>query len=281
MALIENKFWGVEDKVAIAIERLQEFEPAEGYYLAFSGGKDSQTIYHLAQMAGVKFDAHYHLTTVDPPELVYFIREQYPDVIIDRPEKTMWELVEKKGFPTRLARWCCSELKEGGGEGRITVTGVRWAESNARRQRKPLEIVTKKKADKMLFDDNDEGRRMFENCTVKGKRVVNPIIDWQDVDVWEFINVILDIPYCKLYDEGFTRLGCIGCPIAQNQRLKHFERWPKYKGAYMRAFARYFPGYLSRCAERAYTPKFQTLEAAWAWWLEDHDPDPDQTVLFE
>ena len=41
-----------------------------GYWLAFSGGKDSIVLHRLAEMAGVKFDAHYGLTTIDPPELV-------------------------------------------------------------------------------------------------------------------------------------------------------------------------------------------------------------------
>ena len=80
MPLVEDNLFGHVDKVQIAIDRLKAFEPKEGYYLAFSGGKDSQCIYHLDKMAGVKFDAHYSVTTVDPPELMRFIREQYPDV---------------------------------------------------------------------------------------------------------------------------------------------------------------------------------------------------------
>ena len=48
----------IVDKVELAIRRLKGFEPPEGYYVAFSGGKDSQCIYHLCKMAGVKFDAH-------------------------------------------------------------------------------------------------------------------------------------------------------------------------------------------------------------------------------
>jgi len=84
--LIEKHIDGyVRDKVAIAMDRLKAFEPEEGYYLAFSGGKDSQCIYHLAVEAGVKFDAHYNLTTVDPPELVRFIKDNYHDVGINYP----------------------------------------------------------------------------------------------------------------------------------------------------------------------------------------------------
>ena len=85
------------DKVQMSIERLQYFEPPEGYYLAFSGGKDSIVIYDLAVKAGVKFDAHYNLTTVDPPELVKFIKQEYPDVERHRPEMNMWQLIVKNG----------------------------------------------------------------------------------------------------------------------------------------------------------------------------------------
>ena len=132
---------GEIDKVQIAIDRLRAFEPPEGYFVAFSGGKDSQCIYHLCEMAGVKFDAHYSVTSVDPPELVRFIKQHYPDVSIDIPHDkdgkpiTMWNLIPKKCTPpTRIVRYCCEKLKESGGEGRLTVTGVRWAESANRKK---------------------------------------------------------------------------------------------------------------------------------------------------
>ena len=70
-----------KDKVQIAIERLQTFEPPEGYYLAFSGGKDSVAVKALADMAKVKYDAHYAVTSVDPPELIHFVKKEHPDVI--------------------------------------------------------------------------------------------------------------------------------------------------------------------------------------------------------
>lgn len=141
MALIENTLFGVKDKVQIAIDRLKAFEPPEGYYVAFSGGKDSQCIYHLCVQAGVKFDAHYSITSVDPPELIRFIKKYYPDVSRDYPRDadgkvvTMWNLIPKHTIPpTRMARYCCAELKETSGKGRVTVTGVRWAESARRKK---------------------------------------------------------------------------------------------------------------------------------------------------
>ena len=94
-----------KDKVEVAIERFRTFEPPEGYYIAFSGGKDSVVIKALADMAGVKYDAHYNVTSVDPPELVRFVKEQHPDVAFDYPlDKegraiTMWNLIPRNTMP--------------------------------------------------------------------------------------------------------------------------------------------------------------------------------------
>lgn len=263
----------IRDKVQAAIDRLRTFEPDEGYYLAFSGGKDSQCVYHLCKMAGVKFDAHYAVTSVDPPELVQFIKSHYPDVAFDRqyysdgvprhyfndgrPKPiTMWSLIADHTLPpTRKVRYCCAALKEPGGAERVTVTGVRWAESVRRRdghgvvdfQNKPKstmrmadEIGAEYKLNKsggvIMNDDNDEARRLVEQCYRTRKTIVNPIVDWDDDDVWEFLNSNGN-EHCCLYDEGFTRLGCIGCPLAGSKNMiRDFERWPKYKQLYILAF---------------------------------------------
>ena len=68
------------DKVKASLERIKAFVPEEGYSLAFSGGKDSVVCKALLDMAGVKYDSTYRVTSVDPPELVKFIKEKYPDV---------------------------------------------------------------------------------------------------------------------------------------------------------------------------------------------------------
>lgn len=276
--LVENTLFGVRDKVKIAIDRLKAFEPEEGYYLAFSGGKDSQCIYHLAIEAGVKFDAHYNITGIDPPELIYFMRENYKDLIWDMHEKSFFKLVEEKGLPTRLKRFCCATLKEHGGEGRLCVTGVRWAESNKRKGRKPFEIVTAKKEDKKLFNDNDEGRRMFENCMQKGKRVINPIIDWTDEDVWEFIRS-RNLKYCKLYDEGYTRLGCIGCPMS-TKKVQELQRYPQYYKNYLKAIERFLPRYLERCKKKNREPFRKTAQEWMDWWLEIEGENIDYSDSF-
>ena len=275
MALVEETLFGCVDKVQKAIDRLKAFEPPDGYWLAFSAGKDSQCVYHLCQMAGVKFEAHYSVTSVDPPELMTFCKEHYPDVIWDRhfwndgkPEHyfpdgrpkpiTMWSLIADHTIPpTRQARYCCAVLKETGGKGRLVVTGVRWAESARRKalhgvadiqtESKKLHAQaqdnpaykTNKNGGIVFMDDNDESRQMVEQCYAKRKTTINPIVDWEDEDVWEFLNDVAKVHHCCLYDEGFTRLGCIGCPLqGKDGMLRDFERWPKYKELYIKAFDR-------------------------------------------
>ena len=87
------------------------------------------------------------------------------------------------------------------------------------------------------MDDNDESRQMVEQCYAQRKVTINPIVDWLDEDVWEFLNTVAKVPHCELYDQGFTRLGCIGCPLQGREgMLRDFERYPRYKELYIRAF---------------------------------------------
>lgn len=277
-------------KLETTLERIKTFEPDDGYYLAFSGGKDSQCIYHLCKMAGVKFDAHYRVTSVDPPELVQFIKKQYPDVSREIPRDknwkaiTMWSLiVSKKMPPTRAVRYCCQELKESGGKGRVTMTGVRWAESARRRKNQGgVNIQGKPKTTRQMLDqnginykeseaggtilnlDNSDARRAVEMCYRTRKTLVNPIIDWTDNEVWEFLNEVAKVPHCKLYDEGFARMGCIGCPLATPKQMKaEFKRFPAYKRAYARAFQKM----LDVRKERGTDTKWKTVDDVFKWWL--------------
>lgn len=244
MLIEHDLFRGRIDKVQIAIDRLKMFEPEEGYYLAYSGGKDSDTILALAKMAGVKFDAHYHLTTVDPPELVYHVR-RHLEVIIDRPEITMWKLIQKKRMPpTRIKRYCCEYFKERGGSGRVVLTGVRAAESIKRAKRKMNEVCYK-----------DTSKRYF-----------HAIIDWSDDDVWQFLRQH-NISYCKLYDEGFKRIGCVMCPYSNIK--KEARLFPKIAEAYRRAIIRCWEkknsdieGGLSKAVTR-----FESGEDMFNWWI--------------
>jgi len=258
--LIENTLFGTRDKVQTAIARLREFEPPEGYWVAFSGGKDSIVIKDLVKRAGVKAEYHFNLTTVDPPELIYFIRQYHPDVIVDRPPKSMWQLIVENGLPpTRMQRWCCRYLKERGGKGRLVITGVRWEESARRKN-----------------------RHMIETCmTDNSKRYLHPIIDWTTNDVWQYIKQN-NIPYCSLYDEGWKRIGCVLCPLANKQQQQQEEaRWPKIAEAYKRACIATY----NKLVKEGKKPKFcDSGEELYEWFLgrlPRYKPETDQTLIFE
>jgi len=244
----QEDFWP-EDKVARAIKLLQDCCPPQGYYLAFSGGKDSCVIKHLAQVAGVKFDAHYSQTTIDPPELVRFIKQYHPEVGWNRPAMNMWTMVATapKTPPTRRCRWCCAVYKEREGDKRVKVLGVRAAESPSRAKRW-REVTT------------DQRNGM----------VVCPIVLWTDEELWAYIRGN-NIPYCSLYDEGFKRLGCVGCPLAgPTGQDREFARWPSFERNWKRAiyanWEKWHNELSTKTGEPKYQSKFPTAEAFWRWW---------------
>lgn len=108
----------------------------KGFYLAFSGDKDSQALYHVAKLAGVKFEARMNMTTVDPASVVSFVKREYPDVIRHVPEMNFFDLIlKKKKLPSRTYRFCCDVLKERGGGGTVTLVGIRAEESVRRAKR--------------------------------------------------------------------------------------------------------------------------------------------------
>ena len=241
-----------------AIARLQEASrlSLEFYHqpllITTSGGKDSSVCMALAERAGIPYEVLHHHTTVDAPETVCFIRDTFKHMeargvkcSIDYPvykgaPVSMWTLIPQKLIPpTRLVRYCSDILKEHGGRGRFITTGVRWAESAKRKNNRGIfeTVPSNRKKKVILTDDADDKRVLFTAAGPKAKRVCNPIIDWEDSDVWSYIRAE-KIPVNPLYSCGFHRVGCIGCPMASAGRWKEFARYPKYQAMYLRAFDR-------------------------------------------
>ena len=248
--------------------------------ITYSGGKDSDVLLHLAEASGIPFEALHSLTTADAPETVRHVYDTFyrleckgikcdvdKHVQPDGSRMTMWKLIQKKLMPpTRLMRYCCAVLKEGGGKDRLIATGVRWAESTARKRRGGLEVLTSKPQNKLILsNDNDENRRLFETCQLKGKRVVNPIVDWQTEDIWDYVGAE-KIPMNPLYCEGFCRVGCIGCPMASKTRIIEFARYPKIKTAWIRSFDKMLIIRIERGME-AYS--WHSGVDVFHWWMED------------
>jgi len=247
---LQQLYFSGRNKIEEAIERIRQHVPPEGYTLAFSGGKDSIVLMDLTRASGIRFDSHYCRTGIDPPELVKFIRDNYPEVVAVPPIMTMWKGIVIHGLPLRQRRWCCQLLKEHAGNGRVILQGVRWAESARRRKR--WDIFTE-------YNPNIGSK-------VRGihKWFVSPILDWSDKDIWEYIG-LKKLTYCCLYDEGFKRLGCVLCPFSQGKVLEmEMQRYPKTVEAYRRAANRYFD---RRGADRM--GKWQSGDDYFNWWIEE------------
>ena len=231
-------------KITDSIELLKEYEDKAlelkpyGYHLAFSGGKDSQVIYELAKMAGVNFKAFFNKTSIDPPEVLKFIRKNYPDVKWIMPKETMYQLIYRKGMlPLRQARYCCAELKETSGKNSVVITGITDQESPKRKKRKTFEK-----------DWNDK----------KNKFILNPIKSWTVNDVFTFLKE-RGVKWCELYDKGAARIGCVGCPMHPNGMRTDFRERPNFKLAYTNTVRKLM-------IEKGKYSNFENAEEVIDWW---------------
>lgn len=236
----------IEDKIKRSVELIKSYEelalklnPSDGFYLAFSGGKDSRVIYELCKMAEVKYKAHFSCTTIDPKEVLRFIHEKYPDVIWHRPEKSMFKLIEEnKCLPTSKIRFCCKLIKEVGGIGNVVILGVRAAESRNRAK-----------------------RSIFEHHCVNGddKLVLKPIFNWSHSDVWKFIREYIGF-YSELYDRGLARIGCVFCPMSPiSTKQKYLLLAPRFKYAFLKS--------IEKCMTQGNYSQFNNAEDVFNWWL--------------
>ncbi len=244
----------ISGKVDKAIAVIREYaEEAEflggkrGFRVGFSGGKDSLVVKKLTSMAGVVHHAEYNNTTIDPPELTHFIRKHHPDVTKVNPAVGFFRRLPQRIPPTRGRRWCCEEYKERGGRHLVNILGIRAAESKGRKR-----------------------WSMYGPALRSGAMCLLPILEWSEADVWEFIHREC-LPYCSLYDEGFSRLGCVGCPMAGcKQQRREFDRWPRFEVAWRASIYRWWHNHqdkLRRDGKPYALAKFDDPEQLWQWWV--------------
>ena len=201
-----------------------------------------------------------NLTSVDPPEVIRFVKKCYPDVELVKPKESIYNIaIRRKILPTMRVRWCCAEFKESAGAGKVTLIGIRHEESSRRAKRNEVEISSRKfsgtldgleeyrqeqKAKEARRKSKKDGVNIMNadqeqtlGC-IHGKEslLISPIIHWTERDVWEFLNQVVQVAHCELYDEGWRRLGCICCPMssAKHKRMEEL-RWPHVKRNWIKA----------------------------------------------
>ena len=282
-----------------AIRMIREFEPLavrydpRGYCVCTNEGKDSRVLGHLMRRAGVRHFYLHSITGIDPPELVYFQRRNFQtyrdmglltyDVLYER---SMWQLMLHKKFPPlRRMRWCCDHLKERRSQEygtAILALGVRKYESVRRAKRRDeLEIASNGRGAQgiIMAWDNHENRRTFENCYAQAEKRLNPLAHWPDSYIWDYSSEA-GLEQCGLYQEGFQRLGCIGCPMAgEQERRREFGRWPKFQEQWIRSFDKVIQLREQECRTKEYACGLDWFE----WWLRDRTQetsvDEDQLIL--
>lgn len=235
-------------KIAESLAILQKGEatalrmnPEGGYFLGFSGGKDSQAVYHLCKLAGVRFEPYYSVTGIDTPETIHFIRDRYPDVEFIHHKKNFFQLVEEKGLPTIMRRYCCERLKEHFGAGQCVLTGVRAEESKKRSSYAAIEVFSRRK------EHVGRGRKRTEEWLtetehkcIKGqdKIMIRPILDWTTEEVFQFLIMCgekVNPTYAK-----HRRVGCMFCPFAPKWEIEYFESiYPLYRKRLLLAIERW------------------------------------------
>lgn len=213
----------LQKKVDRAVRFLRSIPDEEPVEVAYSGGKDSDVILELVKMSGINYRAIYKCTTIDPPGTIKHVLDNGVEIV--RPSESFFHLIERKGFPSRKARFCCEKIKEYKILNRA-VLGIRRAESNARSER---------------YNEPEICREYSKTDKSKNARHYYPLLDWTVDDVSEFIAERGIKCHPLYYDEDGVfrperRLGCMCCPLASRKnRIVEFRKYPNMVKAYIRA----------------------------------------------
>ena len=232
-----------------AIQLIQAMVEGATAFVTLSGGKDSTVTVDLVIRSGVPYELHYHRTGLDAPETLRYIHNTYPNCIFDIPDRTFWEGCMSHGFPLRLQRWCCAELKECFGRGRIIIDGVRRGESNGRRARNCFEPA---RNDPTTF-------------------FVHPIFKWSTNDVWQYIDEF-HLPHNPLYYTNGKRvtkrrIGCILCPnTTQRECHRQMDLFP----GFVKTYKHYAEKYVQTRKDRGTPLTQETGQEYFDWWILKH-----------
>lgn len=203
----------IKEKVDSALDTLEaalRIYTPEQLYASFNGGKDAVVIFHLIRAAIAKYssDNNIHYS----PRFVYFGVEDEFDEVKDFIDET----IDKYNINLEY-------YEEGIGEGlkkHISKIGPSSAFVLGTREGDPNSVGQEK------FTPSSSWMPIFMR--------VNPIIDWNYECVWYFLRKF-KLPYCTLYDDGYTSLGGKSSTKPNSALLKNghngsynLEYWPAF-----------------------------------------------------
>ena len=216
----------LQKKVNQAVRFLQCYDdPQNPVEIAYSGGKDSDVILQLAKEAGIHFRAIYKNTTIDPPGTIAHVKAMGVEIM--QPQMTFFQMIAKKGFPSRHARFCCSILKEY----KVldtSILGIRREESKQRAKRYVEPSACR------VYSKTEHVEQIY------------PILYWTTHDIIEFVQErkiqLAPVYYREDGTIDFSRrLGCLCCPLASiNRRQEEFAKYPNMVRAYIRAGTKFW-----------------------------------------
>jgi phosphoadenosine phosphosulfate reductase len=169
--------------------------------IAFSGGKDSLAVLHLALEINPNLPVIFNNTTVEFPQTIQYVKRLQQEwgfaLHTTKNDVPFFRAVKEKGWASHENRWCCKPYKDEPAfvfmsqQGfKAEITGTTRTESIYRRSLSPIKIPKK------------------EPFMIR----VHPIYDWNEWEVWRYIREN-NLPYNPLYDVGYRRIGCWCCPL--------------------------------------------------------------------
>lgn len=182
--------------------------------VSYSGGKDSLVSLDLVLKSIGGADVLFNDTDLELPETIVNVNEvteRYGLKLVEASaQNAFWRNIDLFGPPGKDYRWCCKLAKL------IPIAKVakqRWCAG-------ALNIVGQR-----AFESIDRAKSpvVWRNKWIPHLVTATPIQDWNQLAVWLYI-YRCGLPYNRLYDEGFERLGCYLCPSSYLAEFIEVER---------------------------------------------------------